>query len=50
MRDDNDGVFEVNQELLEPTDGLEVQVVRRLIQQEYVRVTEEGARKQHLDL
>ena len=50
MRDDNDGVLKVNQELLEPADGLEIQVVCRLVEQENVGVAEEGARKQHLDL
>ena len=33
-------VFKVNQELLQPCDGVEVQMVRRLVKKQDIRVAE----------
>jgi hypothetical protein len=40
--DDDDRVLEPGEKLLEPGDGLQVQVVRRLVEQQDVRVTRLG--------
>jgi hypothetical protein len=50
MRDDDDRVFEVDQELLEPVDGRQVQVVGRFVEQQDVGLAEERLREQHLHL
>ena len=50
MGDNNDSVFEVDQEFLQPVDCIEIQVVGRLIEQQDIRITEKRSCKQHLDL
>jgi hypothetical protein len=43
VRDGDDGAGERREELLEPRDGLRVEVVRRLVQEENVRLREKEA-------
>ena len=50
MGDDDDRVVKFDQELLEPCDRVEIEVVRGLVEQQDIRVAEEGLCKQHLDL
>jgi hypothetical protein len=47
---DDHEVFEVGEEVGEPSNRLGVQVVGRLIEQQHVGIAEEGLRKQHLHL
>ncbi|MNS79535.1 hypothetical protein D3C72_1131920 [compost metagenome] len=42
----NDGAFIIKQEVLQPSDGINVQVVGRLIEQQVVRSTEQRLGKQ----
>ena len=46
----DNGVLKVNQKLLQPRNGVQVQVVGRLIQKQNVRVAEQGLGKKHLYL
>ena len=46
----DDGVREVNQELLQPCDSVQIQVVGRLVQKQDIRVAEQCLRQQNLDL
>ena len=41
---DDHGVLEVDEELLEPLDGVQVEVVGRLVEEQDVRVTEQRLR------
>ena len=50
MRDDDDRVREVGEEVLEPVDRRHIEMVRRLVEQEDVGVAEERLREQHADL
>ena len=50
MGDNDDCIFEVDQELLQPGDGVQVQMVGRLIQQQDIGVAEQGPGQQDLDL
>jgi len=52
MADDDDeaGVFIVEDEILEPVDGLDVEVVGRLVEHDDVGLAEQRLREQHLDL
>ena len=50
MRDDDDRVREVREEVLEPVDGRHVEMVRRLVEQQDVGVAEERLREQHAHL
>ena len=50
MRDDDDRVREVGEEVLEPVDRLDIEVVRRLVEEQDVRAAEQGLREQHADL
>ena len=50
MRDHDDGVVEVDEELLEPADGVEIEMVRRLIEKQDVGVPEQRSCKEDLDL
>ena len=50
MRYDEDRALEVRKEILEPADGLNVQMVGRLVEQKDVRLAEQRTREQHLDL
>ncbi len=50
MGDDDHGVVEIDQEFLEPGDRVEIEVVRRLVEQKNVRISEQGLREQNLDL
>ena len=49
-RHHDDGALEVQQEVLQPVDGLNVQVVGGLVQQDDVRLAEQGLGQQHLHL
>ena len=50
MGDDHHGVLKIDQKLLEPGDGGQVQMVGRLVHQQDVGVAEEGLREQDLHL
>ena len=50
MRDDNDRSEILAQEVLKPLDGGYIEVVCRLIEQDYIWVSEKRLCKQHLDL
>jgi hypothetical protein len=50
VRDDDQRAVVAEQELLEPLDRLEVEVVRRLVEQERLRVAEQRLRQQHAHL
>ena len=50
MADDDHRVGEADEELLQPGDGLDIQVVGRLVEQEDVRVAEQGLGKEHAHL
>ena len=47
---DDDGILEVDEELLEPLNGVQVEVVGRLVEEQDVRVTEQCLREEDLDL
>ena len=51
MRDDDDDVRELDEVFLEPGDRLEVEAVRRLVEEEHVGVAEDGLGEEdaHLD-
>ena len=48
--DDKAVVLVVQDEIFQPVDGLNVEVVRRLVEEDNVRLTEQGLRQQDLDL
>ena len=48
--DDKAVVLVVQDEIFQPVDGLNVEVVRRLVKQDNVRLTEQGLCQQDLDL
>ena len=48
--DDDHRVLEAQQELLEPEDRVDVEVVRRLVEQEDLRLAEQRLRQQHAHL
>ncbi len=50
MGHNDHGVLETDQELLKPVDGIHIQMVRRFIQQQDIRIAEESLRKKDLDL
>ena len=50
MRYDEHGAVVIHQEILQPDDARKVEVVRRLVEQDDVRVAEERLRKQDLHL
>ena len=50
MADHDDGTLKVQQEVLQPVDGVDVQVVGGLVQQQDVGITEQGLSQQHLHL
>ena len=50
MADDKDGSFIIHQEVFQPDDAVQVQVVCRLVQQDNVGMAEQSLRKQHFDL
>ena len=50
MRYDDNSIVKVDQELLKPVDRLKVEMVRRLVEQQNVRIAEQCARKKYLDL
>ena len=50
MRNDDDGALVVREEILQPCDGLDIQMVGRLVEQHDVRMTEQRLCEQHLDL
>ena len=47
MRDKNDRAGVIFKELLEPVDGIDVQVIGGLIQQEHLGLPHQGARQDH---
>ena len=50
VADNNNCILEINKEFLEPCNSIHIQVVCRLIEQQYIRITEERFCKEHLDL
>ena len=50
MAHDEHRALIVHEEVLEPDDARKVEVVRRLVEQDNIRVAEERLREQHLDL
>ena len=50
MRDDDQRAFVAHQEVLQPVDGVEVEVVGRLVEQQRLRLAEQRLREQHADL
>ena len=50
MRNDYDRSEILAQEILEPLDGGYIEVVRRLVEQDYIGVSEKRLRKQNFDL
>ena len=50
VRDDDDGALILDKEILEPCDRLRVEAVRRLVEQNHIRLAEQRARQKHLDL
>ena len=47
---DDDGVLEVDEKLLEPLDGVQIEVVGRLVEEQDVRITEQRLREEDLNL
>ena len=47
---DNDCILEIDQEFLQPCNGIEVQVVCRLVEEQNVRASEERSCKKNLHL
>ena len=50
MRDRNDSSVVAQQEILQPVNRLEIQVVRRLVQQQGLRIPKQRLRQQHPNL
>ena len=50
MTDHDHRVVEVDEKLLQPGDGIQIQMVRRLVQKKNIRISEQRLRKKHLDL
>ena len=50
MGNDDDGVGEVDEELLKPCDRVQIQVVGGLVQKKDIGISEKRPRQQHLDL
>ena len=50
VRDDDQGALVATQEFVEPVNGVEVQVVRRFVQQKGLRMSEQGLRQENADL
>ena len=50
MADHDDGALEVQQKVLQPVDGVDVQVVGGLVQQQDIRIAEQRLGQQHLHL
>ena len=50
MADYEHGALVVHEEILKPDDALQIEVVRGLVEQDYVRLAEERLCQQHLDL
>ena len=40
MRNNDNGIFEINQELFQPCDGIKIQVVGRFVQKQDIGVSE----------
>jgi hypothetical protein len=47
VRDDDQRAVVVNEEFAKPVDRVEVQMVGRLVEEERLRMTEQGLRQQH---
>ncbi|MOA00908.1 hypothetical protein D3C78_1202880 [compost metagenome] len=50
MRNDNHGAVTLVKHLLQPANGIDVQVVRRFVEQQDFRIGEQGLRQQHTQL
>ena len=48
MGNHDDRVLEINQEILQPADGIQIQVVGRLVEQQDVRITEKSTGQKYL--
>ena len=47
MRDEHDGACVAREEILEPRDGVDVEMIARLVQEQQVRLAHEGARQEN---
>ncbi len=50
MRNHDNRIFEINQEVLQPVNGVQIQVVGGLVQQKDIRVAEQGLGQEHFHL
>ena len=50
MADHDDRIREIQQEVFQPADGLDIQIVGRFVQQQDIRISEQRLRQQHLNL
>ena len=46
----DDSIFKVDQKFFQPCDGIQIQVVGRLVQKQNIRVSEQCLGKKHFDL
>ncbi len=46
----NDSIFKIDEEVLQPRNGIQIQMVGGLVQQQNIRVAEEGLGQQHFHL
>ena len=42
MAHHDDGIFEINQEILQPRNGIEIQMVGRLVEEQDIRIAKKG--------
>ncbi len=49
MGDDDHSIFKIDQKLLKPADGVEVEMVGRLVEQQDIGVAEQRLRQKYLD-
>ena len=47
MGHDDDCVFKINQKLLQPSDRVQIQMVCRLVEQQYIRIAKKRLRQQN---
>ena len=50
MGDNDNGIVKVDQEFFKPCDGIQIQMVGRLVQEQNVRIAKQGFGKKNLDL
>ena len=49
VRDNDNGIFKVNQKLLKPCNGIQIQMVGRLVQKQDIGIAEQSFGKQNLN-